>query len=152
MGWSSGSAWAGALVVALPLAATWLGDAAAFFVGSAWGKGGLAPSISPNKSWVGVWGGLGGAAVAGVVWFLVSGPRLPGLPVAGVLPAASIGALVGLAAIVGDLAESLLKRGAGVKDSGRLFPGHGGVLDRLDALIFTLPTAYAALLVVEVAS
>jgi phosphatidate cytidylyltransferase len=151
-GWADGSAWAGGLVVALPLAATWLGDAVAFFAGTAWGKGGLAPSISPNKSWVGVWGGLTGAAVAGAVWYLMAERSLPGLPVPGVLAAALVGVLLGVGAIIGDLAESLLKRGAGVKDSGTFFPGHGGILDRLDALIFTLPTAYAALVAMEALS
>jgi phosphatidate cytidylyltransferase len=138
------------VLVALPLAATWLGDAFAFFAGTAWGSGGLAPAISPNKSWVGVWAGLGGAGLAGVLWYLVADRVVAGLPDPvdpwmGVLAAAGVGVLLGLAAILGDLAESLLKRGAGVKDSGRFFPGHGGVLDRLDALAFTLPVAYAAL-------
>ncbi len=151
-GWSGGSVWAGALIVALPLAATWLGDAVAFFVGTAWGKGGLAPSISPNKSWIGVWGGLTGAGLAGAVWYLVVSSRLPGLPVPGVVGAVGIGIVLGAAAIAGDLAESLLKRDAGVKDSGTFFPGHGGILDRLDALIFTLPAAYVALLAMEAAS
>ena len=151
-GWSvAEAAWAGALVVALPLAATWLGDAAALFVGTAWGHGGLAPTISPNKSWVGVWGGLAGAVLAGVVWFVVADQHLPGMPVPGPLIAVLLGLLLGIAAIVGDLAESLMKRDAGVKDSGSFFPGHGGVLDRLDALIFTLPAAYVALVVLEAA-
>lgn len=152
-GWSlPGAAWAGALVVALPLAVTWLGDAVALFVGTAWGSGGLAPSISPNKSWVGAWGGLSGAGVAGVVWFVVAGAELPGLPVPGPLAAVLMGVLLGIGAIVGDLAESLMKRDAGVKDSGAIFPGHGGVLDRLDALIFTLPAAYVALVALEAMS
>lgn len=151
-GWSSGSRWAGALVVALPLAATWLGDAVALYAGTAWGRGGLAPTISPNKSWVGVWGGLVGAGGAAAVWFRIAGPQLPGLPVPGLLVAILVGVVLGIGAIVGDLAESLLKRDAGVKDSGAVFPGHGGVLDRLDALIFTLPTAYLALVAMEAAS
>jgi phosphatidate cytidylyltransferase len=152
-GWTGvDTEWAGALVVALPLAATWLGDAVAFFAGTAWGKGGLAPTISPNKSWVGVWGGLTGAAVAGAVWFFIADARLPGLPLAGPLPAIAIGVVLGIGAIVGDLAESLIKRDVGVKDSGTFFPGHGGVLDRLDALLFTLPTAYAALVALEAVS
>jgi len=146
----TGAAWAGALAVALPLAATWLGDALALFVGTAWGSGGLAPSISPNKSWVGVWGGLSGAALASVVWYVIAGAQLPGLPVPSLLVAALIGIFLGVWAIVGDLAESLMKRDAGVKDSGTFFPGHGGVLDRLDALLFTLPAAYFTLVVLEV--
>lgn len=146
-GWmgDGSAAWAGVLVVALPLAATWVGDAAAYFAGGAWGRKKLAPTISPNKSWVGVWAGVLGAAVATALWFVVAAPLLPGLPLPGPLAAAALGALLGVGAIVGDLAESVLKREAGAKDSGTLFPGHGGVLDRIDALIFTLPAAYAAL-------
>lgn len=152
-GWATASVpWGGGIVVALPLAATWLGDAVAFFAGTAWGRGGLAPTISPNKSWVGVWGGLTGAGVAGAIWFLIADARLPELPVPGPLIALLVGVLLGIGAIVGDLAESLMKRGAGVKDSGALFPGHGGVLDRLDALLFTLPLAYGALVALEALS
>lgn len=145
-GWASAtpSAWAGLLVVALPLAATWIGDAAAFFAGRAWGKGGLAPTISPKKSWIGAWAGLAGAGGAGLLWWAVARDVLPGQPL-GPVTAAAVGVFLGISAILGDLAESLLKREAGVKDSGTLFPGHGGVLDRLDALTFTLPMAYAAL-------
>ena len=78
-GWSvPGTAWAGTFIVALPLASTWLGDAMALFVGTAWGHGGLAPSISPNKSWIGVWGGVAGAGIASAVWFLLARQTLPG--------------------------------------------------------------------------
>ncbi len=140
--------WDGLVVVALPLAATWLGDALAFFAGTAWGRGGLAPSISPKKSWVGVWAGLFGAGLAAVVWYYVAQAVVPQLPVGGPLVAASIGVFLGVAAILGDLVESLFKRASGVKDSGTFFPGHGGILDRLDALVFSLPGAYVALLAV----
>jgi phosphatidate cytidylyltransferase len=145
-------AWDGLLLVALPLAATWLGDALALFAGTAWGRGGLAPSVSPKKSWVGVWAGLAGAGLAAVVWYfiaaaVVSGLPMARLPVPGPLVALFVGVSLGVAAILGDLVESLLKRQAGVKDSGVFFPGHGGVLDRLDALAFTLPTAYVAFVV-----
>jgi phosphatidate cytidylyltransferase len=143
------SPWMGLMVVALPLAATWIGDAAAYFAGTAWGKKKLFPSVSPGKSWVGAWAGTLAAAAAGAGWLLVARPFLPGMPVAGVGLAAAIGAVLGMAAIMGDLAESLMKREAGMKDSGTLFPGHGGVLDRLDALIFTLPTAYILLWIAE---
>ncbi len=139
---------AGAMVVALPLAATWVGDAAAYFAGSAWGRAKLFPSVSPKKSWVGAWAGVGGAALSGWGWYRVAGSVVPGLPLSG-LGAAGVGASLGVAAIVGDLVESLLKREAGVKDSGSIFPGHGGALDRLDALIATMPAAYLLLLLAE---
>lgn len=137
--------WAGAAVVALPLAATWVGDSAAYFAGSAWGRKRLAPSISPGKSWVGAWAGVAGASLAGGAWWWVVRDLVPGVPVPGLGVALGLGAVLGVGAIVGDLAESLLKREAGVKDSGALFPGHGGALDRLDALVFTLPLAYGLL-------
>ena len=147
-----GAEWGGVWVLGLPLATTWIGDAVALFAGRAWGKGGLAPTISPKKSWAGVWAGLAGAAAAGVLWWAVAGALLPRQPVESPLLAAAIGAVLGVGAILGDLAESLLKREAGVKDSGTIFPGHGGVLDRLDALTFTLPAAYAALAILEAAA
>lgn len=148
--WTDGapSAWTGVAMVALPLTATWVGDATAYFAGSAWGRRRLAPHISPNKSWEGAFAGVGGAAVGAVAWFWVAGDALPGLPLsmAGV---AVVGGLLGGAAIVGDLVESALKRDAGVKDSGTVLPGHGGVLDRIDALLFTLPVSYGLLYLVE---
>ena len=123
-------------MVALPLAATWVGDSAAYFAGSAWGRGKIAPKVSPNKSWVGGWAGAAGSALAAGIWFLVVDDLLPGLPIANWVVAAGLGALLGVLGQVGDFAESLLKREAGVKDSGTIFPGHGGVLDRLDAAVF----------------
>lgn len=150
-GWSGipPSPWVGLAVVAFPLAATWIGDGAAYFAGTAWGRKKLFPTVSPGKSWVGAYAGVLGAALAAVGWFLAVRPLLPGLPIGGLLAAAGLGAFLGMAAIMGDLAESLLKREAGLKDSGRLFPGHGGILDRLDALTFTLPSAYLLLWLVE---
>jgi len=143
-GWSASDGWGGLAVIALPLAATWIGDSAAFFAGSAWGRSKLAPTISPNKSWVGFWAELVGAGVTGAVWLVAAGPALPGAPL-GLPFAAGIGVVLGAGAVVGDLVESLFKRDAGVKDSGTFFPGHGGVLDRIDSLIVTLPLAYIAL-------
>jgi len=151
-GWAgfAPSPWAGVAMVALPLTATWVGDATAFFAGSAWGQRRLAPSISPNKSWEGAVAGVLGAAVGAVIWYAVVRGVLPGAPLSYV-SAAFVGAVLGFGAIVGDLVESMLKRDAGVKDSGTLLPGHGGLLDRIDALIFTLPIAYALLRLMEAA-
>lgn len=141
-------------VVTLPLAVTWIGDAAAYFAGSAWGRGRarLAPTISPNKSWVGFWANLAGGALAAMAWVVIAGPWVPQLAEAGVAAFGALGALLGLAAVVGDLLESLFKREAGVKDSGSFFPGHGGVLDRIDSLVLTIPGAYALLVLVAAVS
>lgn len=139
------NAWVGLLVVALPLTSTWIGDATAFFTGSAWGGTKILPSISPKKSWRGSAAGLVGAAAGAALWYLVAQPYLPGLPIRSLGVAAVVGVVLGVGAQVGDFSESLLKREAGVKDSGAVFPGHGGVLDRLDALTVTLPMAYAIL-------
>ncbi len=144
---------AGLLFVALPLAATWIGDAAAFFAGTAWGRNRakLAPTISPNKSWVGFWAGLTGGGLAGVLWYLLVLRVFGAEGTAGGFGAATVmGVVLGLAAVLGDLVESLLKREAGVKDSGTFFPGHGGVMDRIDSLIFTIPSAFALLALMDI--
>lgn len=150
-GWggSTASAWSGALVVLLPLAATWVGDSAAYFLGTAFGRAKIAPSISPNKSWVGAFVGVMGSALAAGVWLLVARPALPDFPVVSVGVVAALGVIIGVGGQAGDFAESMLKREAGVKDSGSLFPGHGGVLDRVDALIFAFPIAYGLLVLME---
>lgn len=136
---------AGLAALALPLATTWVGDASAFFAGSAWGKAKMAPSISPNKSWVGFWAALSGAGIAATVWAWLVRGLLPIDEMGGLAVMAGAGVLLGAAAVLGDLVESLLKREAGVKDSGTFFPGHGGVLDRVDSLLFTIPLAYGLL-------
>lgn len=151
-GWGAlhASQWMGLMVNLLPLAATMFGDSVAYFAGSAWGRRKLFPSVSPAKSWVGALGGVAGASVAGMIWLAIARGHLPGMPVRGYAAAAALGAVLGVGAIVGDLAESMMKREAGMKDSGRVFPGHGGVLDRLDALTFTLPMAFALFWLLEV--
>lgn len=111
-------------------------DVAAFFVGHAIGRTKLAPNISPGKTVEGAIGGLLGAAGAAA---LVSTYFIPASPPALM---AALGLLVGAAGIVGDLLESLFKRYVGVKDSGSVFPGHGGVLDRLDAFLLASPLLY----------
>jgi phosphatidate cytidylyltransferase len=122
--------------LALLLVIIMVSDTAAFFVGHAWGRRRLAPEVSPNKTVEGALGGLLGG-VAGALAVRQLG--LPDLPLA---HAAALGLLVSALGIVGDLDESLLKRWAGVKDSGTLFPGHGGMLDRLDSLLFGGPVLY----------
>lgn len=118
----------------------WGCDSFAYYSGRAFGRRKLAPRVSPNKTWEGTIGGLAGATVigaAGGTWWL-----LPGLgPVWG----AAAGALVSSAGQIGDLVESLWKRGAGVKDSGTFLPGHGGFYDRIDSLLFAGPTLAALL-------
>jgi phosphatidate cytidylyltransferase len=130
--------------ILLPLLVTWANDSAAYFVGHAVGRRKLFPSLSPGKTWEGAIGGVVGSIAAAVtcsIWFLDE------LPVLAVSPAeaALIGAVIGVVAQVGDLVESALKREAGVKDSGRVFPGHGGVLDRVDSLIWTFPFTWLML-------
>jgi len=115
------------------LVLSWVCDTSAYFVGGAIGRTRLAPRVSPAKSVEGAVAGLVGAALAGV---LLSFP----LGLSPVLVAA-YGLLIGLATIVGDLTESLIKRQTGVKDSGVLIPGHGGLLDRMDSLLFCAPVA-----------
>jgi phosphatidate cytidylyltransferase len=122
--------------LAFLLATVMASDTVAFFVGSAVGKRKLAPTISPGKTVEGALGGLlGGVGGALAVW----AAGLPGVPA---WHAGLLGAVVALLGMLGDLLESLLKRWAGIKDSGRLFPGHGGMLDRLDSVLFGSPVVY----------
>jgi phosphatidate cytidylyltransferase len=111
-------------------------DAGAYYVGRAIGKHKLAPTISPGKTWEGAVGGVVAAmAMAALAhfWFFRE------LPLKFILPLAAVMTLVG---ILGDLAESALKRGAGAKDAANILPGHGGILDRLDSLLFNAPLIY----------
>jgi phosphatidate cytidylyltransferase len=126
----------GAWRLSLLLGIQVIADSLAFFVGHAVGRRRLAPGISPGKSVEGALGGLAGGVLGALA---VRSLGLPALPLA---HAASLGAAVAALGIVGDLDESLLKRWAGVKDSGTLFPGHGGMLDRLDSLLFGAPVLY----------
>lgn len=126
----------------------WVADICAYFAGRAFGRRKLAPAISPGKSWEGVWGGMAGVLLLALGWVWADAALHSGggslysrlwvshtwlLPVAVLFLAAM--------SVVGDLVESLIKRSAGVKDSSGLLPGHGGVLDRVDALLPTLPLA-----------
>jgi phosphatidate cytidylyltransferase len=133
------------------LCLVWMADVAAYFGGRRFGKRKLAPSISPGKSWEGVWSGLAGVFLLAGLWWLIDrrfGVDTPSLYTRlqqGLgWPGAAL-ALASLSAfsVMGDLVESLVKRSAGAKDSSRLLPGHGGVLDRVDALLPVLPLALA---------
>ncbi len=134
-------------------ALVWAADIAAYFAGKAFGRRKLAPSISPGKSWEGVLGGMLGVGLLALGWIALdaavdvdSASLYTRLTVS--LGAAGAGlALMGLAglSVVGDLVESLVKRACGAKDSSRLLPGHGGVLDRVDALLPVCPTVLALL-------
>ena len=118
------------------LLVTFAADTSAFIAGKAVGRRPMAPAISPSKTWEGSAGGLVGAIGASIAL-----SNLLGLDIAG-WEAAVVGALVGIAAQLGDLLESRVKRAASVKDSGWLVPGHGGALDRLDSIVMTLPVVY----------
>jgi phosphatidate cytidylyltransferase len=118
----------------LVLGIVWTNDIAAYAVGVAWGRRRLAPAISPGKSVEGFLAGL----VAAIVLAAAGGSAL-GWPV---VLSGALGLAVALAAVAGDLWESAIKRGANVKDSGKLLPGHGGVLDRFDAVLFGVPVGY----------
>ncbi len=116
------------------LLCVWANDSAAFFAGRFWGRHKLSPLISPGKTWEGMFGGLAFTVVATIIttlplevpWYLAIG----------------LGLAIGLAAVFGDLAESLMKRQMHVKDSGQLMPGHGGMLDRIDSLLFAVVVVY----------
>lgn len=119
------------------MAMVWIADIAAFFVGRAVGRHKLAPQVSPGKTWEGAAGAVVAVLIAGAaVFWLLRPEHVPLQWLLALLPAL---ALLTALSIVGDLFESLLKRQAGVKDSGSLLPGHGGILDRIDSLTSTLP-------------
>jgi phosphatidate cytidylyltransferase len=125
------------------LTTIWVGDTAALVIGRRFGRTPFAPVISPHKTNEGAVGGLlGGTLAAMLLRFLV----LPGLELRHVIVASL---LMGMFGQLGDLAESMLKRAAGVKDSSGLIPGHGGLLDRIDSLLFALPVLYFYLLMIR---
>lgn len=124
----------------MALIPTWAADIAAYAVGSLIGRRKLAPRISPGKTWEGTIAGLVAAAVA--VWLVGTQVFSPRLPTEILVPLALA---IGPAGLLGDLLESALKRAAGVKDSGTILPGHGGVLDRIDSLLLVAPVVALAL-------
>jgi phosphatidate cytidylyltransferase len=127
--------------VVIVLIVAWLADTGGYFAGRFLGKAKLYEAVSPKKTWAGLWGGIGGAVIGVVIlklffakwlsWFDVFAISIPGC----------------LLGQMGDLAESLIKRSVGVKDSGNLLPGHGGILDRIDAVLFIAPYVYVYLIV-----
>ncbi len=131
LGMQPGAAWLSSVLLM-----TWGGDAVAYFVGRQFGRHPLAPSLSPRKSWEGAAGGLVGSALLGIccVW-------LCGLPIA-FWGGALLGLVTGVAGPIGDLVESMIKRQIGLKDVGSMIPGHGGLLDRIDSILFAVPAGY----------
>lgn len=133
----------GPYLVLFLLVLIWVADSCAYFTGRRWGRIKLAPRISPGKTWEGVYGALAGAALCGVVlfwWRPESGS---------ILMLIFFSVVIALVSIVGDLFESLLKRQSGLKDSGTLLPGHGGVLDRIDSLCAASPLFLCGLQLLE---
>jgi phosphatidate cytidylyltransferase len=118
------------------LALNWVADSAAYYVGRKLGRHKLAPRVSPGKSWEGAVASL----VASILFAAIYLTRL--IPSVAIGPAILLGAAGNIAGQIGDLAESALKRGAGVKDSGNMLPGHGGWLDRVDSVLFAMPVIY----------
>lgn len=134
------SALDGAALVLAPVLLTWASDTFAYFVGRAFGRHKLIPAVSPGKTVEGAVGAVLGSVLVAMGYgaFLRNFTVIPMLPV----EALAFGVMVSVVAQLGDLVESLIKRDAGVKDSGRLLPGHGGALDRFDSLLYTLPLGY----------
>jgi phosphatidate cytidylyltransferase len=117
------------------LVATWATDTGAYFAGRFFGRTKLLERISPKKTWAGVWGGIAVTVALSVAWAATSGI----MPLAHAVP---LGILLAVSGVVGDLVESMFKRARGIKDSGGIMPGHGGLFDRIDSLLFTMPVAW----------
>ena len=149
---------AGAIWTIYTLLAVWAGDIFAYFVGKSLGRHRMSPEISPKKTWEGAVASILASVIIGTLWFQhapgISSALLRaglierrdgmfGLEQPQIWPIILLSALVNIAAQLGDLAESLIKRGAGAKDSGTILPGHGGMLDRIDAMLFAVPVVWA---------
>jgi len=149
---------AGAIWTVYTLLAVWAGDIFAYFVGKSLGRHRMSPEISPKKTWEGAVASILASVVVGTLW-MQHAPTISltllriglidrrdgmfGLEQPQLWPILLLSALVNIAAQLGDLVESLIKRGAGVKDSGTILPGHGGMLDRIDAMLFAVPVVWA---------
>jgi phosphatidate cytidylyltransferase len=125
------------------LAINWVGDVSAYYVGKSVGMHKLARQISPGKTWEGAAASVVAAMAFGIFYLKRFWPQMP------IVEVIALSALANVAGQLGDLAESALKRGAGVKDSGTLLPGHGGLLDRVDSTLFSMPAVYVWLLLVK---
>jgi phosphatidate cytidylyltransferase len=149
---------AGAIWTVYTLLAVWAGDIFAYFVGKSLGRHRMSPEISPKKTWEGAVASILASVIVGALWMqhapAISSTLLRiglidrrdgmfGLEQPQLWPILLLSALVNIAAQLGDLVESLIKRGAGVKDSGTILPGHGGMLDRIDAMLFAVPVVWA---------
>jgi phosphatidate cytidylyltransferase len=149
---------AGAIWTIYTLLAVWAGDIFAYFVGKSLGRHRMSPEISPKKTWEGAVASIVASVIVGTLWIqhaagissalLRSGlierrDGMFGLEQPQLWPIILLSAAVNIAAQFGDLVESLIKRGAGVKDSGTILPGHGGMLDRIDAMLFAVPVVWA---------
>jgi phosphatidate cytidylyltransferase len=149
---------AGAILVIYTLLVVWAGDIFAYFVGKGIGRHRMSPEISPKKTWEGAIASVLASVIVGTLWFqhgaaistwlLQAGlierrDGMFGLQRPGLWLVMGLSAIVNIAAQLGDFVESLIKRGAGVKDSGTILPGHGGMLDRIDAMLFAVPVVWA---------
>jgi phosphatidate cytidylyltransferase len=149
---------AGAIWTIYTLLAVWAGDIFAYFVGKSLGRHRMSPEISPKKTWEGAVASIMASVIVGSLWFQHAPAISAALLRAGLIdrrdgmfgleqpqlwPIILLSAVVNIAAQLGDLVESLIKRGAGVKDSGTILPGHGGMLDRIDAMLFAVPVVWA---------
>jgi phosphatidate cytidylyltransferase len=121
------------------LVVNWFGDTGAYYIGRKFGRRKLAPSVSPGKTWEGAIASVTTAVIFGLIYLPLTIPNVS------LAEAGAIALLCNMAGQLGDLAESAIKRGAGVKDSGSLLPGHGGLLDRVDSSLFTMPVLYTAI-------
>jgi len=158
--------WSGAFLVLYLLLVVWAGDIFAYFIGRSLGRTLMSPRISPKKTWEGALASMAASLIVGMLLYNYALPVSSALLNAHLItrengffalekpplwPALLLSALINIAAQLGDLVESLIKRGAGVKDSGTILPGHGGMLDRVDALLFAAPVLwyYAAWRVIQ---
>ena len=135
----------GLVLVLLIFVSSWINDTCAYFVGRALGKHKMAPVLSPKKSIEGLTGGIVGAGVFGAVFGILFDKYVDTMNYAPLLFAV-VGAVGALPAVIGDLAASAIKRNNDIKDYGKLIPGHGGILDRFDSIIFTAPIIYYLLI------